>query len=69
MKKLYLLCRRILSKKGKVPPQNALVHRCTDKLHWMKDNSPVYIDYIVDGYHYVRVHCQNYPGFHCEQSK
>ncbi len=38
----------------------------TNKLHWMKDNSPVYIDYIVDGYLYVRVQCQNYPGFHCE---
>ncbi len=38
----------------------------TKKLLRLKDGSPVYLDYFVDGVKYVTIECQEQPGFVCE---
>ena len=38
----------------------------TDKLHWMKEKSPVYINYSVNDELYIRIKCQDLTGFICE---
>ena len=38
----------------------------SSKTHWMKETSPVYITYKVNGTTYVVQNCQSTPGFYCE---
>jgi len=40
-----------------------------NKMYWIKEEAPVYIEYIVNGYTFIRIKCQDYPGFQCEKSK